>query len=98
MILVMERRECFCHSGTVAARTRTFSAGSWGDRREELVELVKRKEKPKLELWRYLMGTTAWGGSGTGALVPLRVRKSRVCRVGAKQGLGGAGLENSGSL
>lgn len=36
-----ERRECFCHSRTVAAGM--FSAGCWGDRREEHVELVKRK-------------------------------------------------------
>lgn len=28
MILVTERRECFCHSGTVAAHM--FSAGCWG--------------------------------------------------------------------
>lgn len=52
-----------------------------GDRGEELLELVKRKEKSKL-------GTT-WGPlpgeeSATGALVPLRLRKSCVCRVGGK--------------
>lgn len=55
-----ERRDGFGHSGTVVAGT--FSAGCGRDRREEHVELVKRKEKSKLELWRYRLGTPAWGG------------------------------------